>query len=197
MPTGTRSFQHVNKLFFIINVSRNLRMRVRSAGTRVASRPALRRRKVRFSPALLKSTVRSLPCSSFPKKVFHLFRIPSAPKESVSWIPKEKALMRMVRNCRRDLPARKVRIVSALPIRCRSCSVAYLLPVFDTAPAAAPRRAAVQAPIWLRESRMISVSAAAALGADPFKSRTPETEECTEVCSGFFFWGHPKPRFLL
>ena len=61
---------------------------------------------------------------------------------------------------------------------------------------AAPRRAAGQAPIWLRESRMFSVSAAAALGADPFKSRTPETEECTEVCSGFFFWGIQNPVFF-
>ena len=49
----------------------------------------------------------------------------------------------------------------------------------------------------MRYGTLLSASAAAALGAGQFKSRTPETEECTKVRSGFFFWGHPKPRFLL
>ncbi|MDO4845235.1 MAG: hypothetical protein Q3977_01335, partial [Oscillospiraceae bacterium] len=113
--------------------------------------------------------------------------------ESVSWIPKEKALMRIGRYFLRTLPARKNRIVFALPIRCRFCSVAFLLPVFDTAPAAAARRAAVQATAWLLGSKKTDASAAAAPGAGQFNFRTPETEGCTKVCSGFFFWGIQSP----
>ena len=114
-------------------------------------------------------------------------------KRKVSWTPKEKALMRMARYCRQRFPAHKIRIVFALSIRCRSCSVEFLHPVFDTAPAAAPRRAAVQAPAWLLGRRSLPASAAAALGAGQFNFLTPETEVCTEVCSGFFFWGIQSP----
>ena len=68
--------------------------------------------------------------------------------------------------------------------------------VFVTAPAAAPRRAAVQAPAWLLGRKKIDASAAAALGAGQFKFRTPETEGRTQVCSDFFFWGIQKPVFF-
>ena len=65
--------------------------------------------------------------------------------------------------------------------------------VFDLAPAAAPRRAAMQATAWWLGRKKTDASAAAALGAGQFKFRTPETGECTHVCSGFFFWGIQSP----
>ena len=58
----------------------------------------------------------------------------SAPKESVSWIPKEKALCASPVLLTKLSGARNLNCPCVM-LRCRSCSVAYLLSVFDPAPA--------------------------------------------------------------
>ena len=136
-------------------------MRIRCAGTGVASRP---------------------------------FSFVSA-KRKVSWTPKEKALYTSPGVLTNLSGARNLHCLYVM-LRCRSCSVVHLLPVFDRAPAAAPRRAAVQATAWWLGRKKTDASAAAALGAGQFRFRTPDTEECTKGHSGFFFWGIQKPVFF-